>query len=149
MDRLNLFAVVLLIPVLLGSCAQEKKAPNILFIAVDDLRTELGSFGTKEIRSPNIDRLAAEGLTFNRAYCQQPICMASRASLMSGLRPDTLNIYNCASLEEDAPGILTLNQHFENNGYTIWAAGKIYHHSIDHEVQFTSDYHPVETKAIG
>ena len=116
---------------------------------MDDLRTELGCYGETEIRSPNIDRLAAAGLTFNRAYCQQPICMASRASLMSGLRPDTLDIYNCASLEEDAPGILTLNQHFGNNGYNIWAAGKIYHHSIDHEVQFTSDYQPVETKAIG
>ena len=149
MDRLKFFMAVLLIPVLLGSCDQGKEAPNILFIAVDDLRTELGSYGTTEIRSPNIDRLAAEGLTFNRAYCQQPICMASRASLMSGLRPDTLNIYNCASLEEDAPGMLTLNQHFENNGYTIWAAGKIYHHDIDHDVQFGSNYHIVTTEAIG
>lgn len=149
MDQLKLSVLVLLVPVLLGSCDQEKVPPNILFIAVDDLRTELGCYGTTEIRSPNIDRLAEGGLTFNRAYCQQPICMASRASLMSGLRPDTLHIYNCVSLEEDAPGILTLDQHFENNGYNIWAAGKIYHHRIDHDVQFGSDYQPVETEEIG
>lgn len=149
MDRFRLLSVVLLILLFLGACDQEKEPPNILFIAVDDLRTELGCYGETEIRSPNIDRLAAGGLTFNRAYCQQPICMASRASLMSGLRPDTLDIYNCASLEEDAPGILTLDQHFENNGYQIWAAGKIYHHQIDYDVQFGSDYHIVKTDAVG
>ncbi|MDF1573147.1 MAG: sulfatase [Bacteroidales bacterium] len=149
MDRLKLFVVILLFPFLVGSCDQEKTPPNILFIAVDDLRTELGCYGNTEIRSPNLDQLAEEGLTFNRAYCQQPICMASRASLMSGLRPDTLQIYNCASLEEDVPGMLALDQHFENNGYNIWAAGKIYHHRIDHDVQFGEDYHAVETDEVG
>ena len=133
----------------LVSCETEKEKPNILFIAVDDLRTELGVYGNTQIKSPNIDKLASEGLTFNRAYCQQPICMASRASLMAGVRPDTLDIYNCASLEEDAPEILTLDQHFENNGYKIWAAGKIYHHSIDHEVQLADAYKNVETKQVG
>ena len=128
---------------------KEKEKPNILFIAVDDLRTELGCYSNSQIKSPNIDKLASEGLAFNRAYCQQPICMASRASLMSGLRPDTLNIYNCLSLEEDAPGILTLDQHFENNGYEIWAAGKIYHHGIDYDVQFGDAYHKIKTDEVG
>jgi len=131
------------------SCQPVTEKSNILFIAVDDLRTELGCYGNTQIKSPNIDILASEGLTFNRVYCQQPICMASRASLMSGLRPDTLNIYNCASLNEDATGILTLDQHFENNGYEIWTAGKIYHHGIDNEVQFGDDYHEVETEVVG
>jgi iduronate 2-sulfatase len=110
--------------------------PNVLFIAVDDLRTELGCYGNKAIKSPNIDRLARQGLVFARAYCQQPICMSSRASLMSGLRPDTLRIYNTGSLYELAPDVLTMNQHFENNGYQIWASGKIYHHGIDRQVQW-------------
>ena len=149
MNRLKSILLIVGLPVLLGSCETEKEPPNILFIAVDDLRTELGCYRNTQIKSPNIDKLAAEGLTFNRAFCQQPICMASRASLLSGLRPDTLDIYNCESLEEDAPGILTLDQHFENNGYEIWAAGKIYHHRIDYDVQFGDDYHKVETEEIG
>lgn len=127
----------------------ESQKPNILFIAVDDLRTELGCYGNQQIISPNIDKLASEGLVFNRTYCQQAICMASRASIMSGLRPDTLQIYNCESLEKDAPGILTLDQHFENNGYKIWAAGKIYHHGIDYDVQFGDDYVNVKTDQVG
>jgi len=148
-------ANLLIIPFcsLFFGCQQSEKeystAPNILFIAVDDLRPELGVYGNIQIKSPNIDRLASEGLTFNRAYCQQAICMATRASLMSGLRPDTLNIYNCESLEADAPGILTLDQHFENNGYEIWAAGKIYHHEIDYDVQFGDAYHQVKTSQVG
>ena len=133
----------------LGSCTPEEESPNILFIAVDDLRTELGCYGNTQIKSPNIDRLASEGWIFNRAYCQQPICMASRASLMSGLRPDTLHIYNCESLEEDAPGILTLDRHFRTNGYDIWASGKIYHYGVDVDAQFGQDYHRAQTEEVG
>ena len=95
MHKLNLFILIFFISGILVSCQSEKEKPNILFIAVDDLRTELGCYGNTQIISPNIDQLASEGLAFNRTYCQQPICMASRASLMSGLRPDTLHIYNC------------------------------------------------------
>lgn len=126
-----------------------KTKPNVLFIAVDDLRPELGCYGNTQIISPNIDKLASDGLVFNRTYCQQSICMASRASLMSGYRPDTLHIYNTRSLDELAPGVLTINQHFENNGYQIWAAGKIYHHSVDHKKQFGNNYHVVETREKG
>ncbi|MGK7393286.1 MAG: sulfatase [Candidatus Cyclobacteriaceae bacterium M3_2C_046] len=149
MDKLKLFFFLFLVSGFSLSCQSEKQKPNILFIAIDDLRPELGAYGNTQIKSPNIDKLAAEGLIFKRAYCQQPICMASRASLLSGLRPDTLNIYNCKSLQEDAPGILTLDQHFENNGYKIWAAGKIYHHGIDYDIQLGNDYHQVETEETG
>ncbi|HNY14333.1 MAG TPA: sulfatase-like hydrolase/transferase, partial [Bacteroidales bacterium] len=62
---------------------------NILFIAVDDLRPELGCYGNKVVLSPNIDRLAATGITFNHAYCQQAISMASRASLLTGMFPES------------------------------------------------------------
>ncbi|MBT3382228.1 MAG: sulfatase [Prolixibacteraceae bacterium] len=134
---------------ILSSCEKQTQKPNVLFIAVDDLRPELGCYGNKIIKSPNIDKLAGEGLVFNRTYCQQSICMASRASIMSGLRPDTLNIYNCAALNELAPDVLTINQHFENNGYKIWASGKIYHHGIDRKVQFGENFSTPKTEETG
>ncbi len=123
--------------------------PNVLFIAVDDLRTELGCYGNTTIQSPHIDRLAAEGMVFNRAWCQQAICMASRASLMSGLRPDSHAIYNCKALTDLAPDVLTLNRHFENNGYQIWSSGKIYHHASDRQAQFGDNYQSEETQTVG
>ena len=132
--------IMLALTISMYSCQQandsENKHPNILFIAVDDLRTELGCYGNEAIKSPNIDKLASQGILFRRAYCQEPICMSSRASLMSGLRPDTLRIFMNLALNEHAPGVLTINQHFQNNGYQIWASGKIYHHGIDREIQW-------------
>ncbi len=118
------------------NCQITTRKPNVLFIAVDDLRPQLGCYGNTRMISPNIDRLASEGILFERAYCQEPICMASRASLLSGYRPDFAQIYNCDPLEKLIPNALTLNKHFENNGYQIWASGKIYHHKEDHKKQF-------------
>ena len=69
--------------------AAEKRPPNVLFIGSDDLRTELNCYGRSHIHSPNIDRLASEGVLFERAYVQQAVCAASRASLLTGCRPDT------------------------------------------------------------
>jgi iduronate 2-sulfatase len=146
---LSIFVVCLFFFGCQQSNNEKPTKPNILFIAIDDLRPELGCYGNEQILSPNIDKLASEGLVFNRTYCQQAICMASRASIMSGLRPDTLQIYNCESLEKDAPGILTLDQHFENSGYQIWASGKIYHHGIDYDVQFGEDYVKAKTEEQG
>lgn len=129
-------AAMTLSPLSSGRAGAGSKRPNVLFIPVDDLRPQLGCFGNKQMISPNIDHLAKNGMVFERAYCQQPICMATRASLMSGYRPDYANIYNCEALQTLAPDALTLNKHFENNGYEIWATGKIYHHGIDHRTQF-------------
>lgn len=110
--------------------------PNILFIAVDDLRPELNSYGASHIRSPNIDRLAAQGIQFNNAYVQQSICMASRASLLTGYRPEYHDIYSGKSVDDLVPNALTLNKHFERNGYRVAAFGKIYHYKSDHITQF-------------
>lgn len=115
---------------------QPHRRPNVLFIAVDDLRPQLGCYGNDYMISPNIDQLSRQGILFERAYCQQPICMATRASLLSGYRPDHAHIYDCRSLQEDDPDALTINKWFEQNGYDIWATGKIYHYPQDHKAQF-------------
>ena len=102
--------------------------PNILFIAVDDLRPELGCYDSPIAVTPNLDALAKSGLLFNRAYCQQAICRPSRASLMTGSRPDTTGLYhNYVSLRELQPNILTLPQHFIAHGYEAAYVGKIFH----------------------
>jgi iduronate 2-sulfatase len=112
--------------------AQNQKQPNVLFIAVDDLRPELGCYGQTHIHSPNIDKLAELGLTFNRAYCNIPVCGASRASILSGIRPNRTRFldYSCRQ-DEDVPGVVSLPMHFKNNGYTTVSLGKIYHHQND------------------
>ncbi|WP_442507460.1 sulfatase [Novipirellula sp. SH528] len=103
--------------------------PNILFIAVDDLRPELGCYGSEIAVTPNMDALAKAGLRFNRAYCQQAICGPSRASLLTGTRPDTNGItHNYVKIRELNPDIVTLPQHFGVNGYDTVYMGKIFHH---------------------
>jgi len=102
---------------------------NVLFIAVDDLRPQLGCFGHSNMKSPHIDRLAARGTLFARTYCQQAVCAPSRASIMSGCRPDTTRVYNLQTpLRTTMPDVLTLCEHFKTSGYTAISLGKIYHH---------------------
>ena len=102
--------------------------PNVLFIAVDDLRPELGCYGSAHIHSPNIDALAASGRMFFRAYCQQAVCNSSRTSLMTGLRPDSVGVTgNHSHFRSSHPAVVTLPQHFMNYGYHAAAIGKIYH----------------------
>lgn len=107
---------------------QAAEHPNVLFIAIDDLRPELGCYGSPIAKSPNLDALAADGLRFDRAYCQQAICSPSRASLMTGARPDAIGVIeNTAYFRELNPDIVTLPQHFVANGYESVYCGKIYH----------------------
>lgn len=101
---------------------------NVVFIAVDDLRVELGCYGGEHVHSPNIDRLAAEGILFERAYCQQTVCNPSRASLLTGLRPDTLRVWDLPThFRQNLPDAVTLPQHFKANGYHAQCVGKIFH----------------------
>lgn len=102
--------------------------PNVLFIAVDDLRPEMGCYGNKVVKTPNLDRLASRGMIFNRAYCQQAVCSPSRTSLMTGRRPDATKVWDLVTHFRDAlPDTITLPQHFKSNGYHTAALSKIYH----------------------
>ncbi|MCB1206630.1 MAG: sulfatase [Verrucomicrobiae bacterium] len=121
--------------------AAEGKKPNVLFIAIDDLNHWVGHLGRNaQTRTPNIDRLAAEGLSFTSAYCTAPACNPSRASLMSGQRPSTTGCYTNA--QNWRPGITEdklMNSHFFRNGYRVYGAGKIYHGAGDRGGDWT-DY---------
>ena len=117
---------------LLGGPGKSSK-PNVLFIAVDDLRPELGCYGQNHIVSPHIDRLANDGVVFNRAYCQSPVCGASRASLLSGIRATRDRSFKgyLHHADRDWGAPLSLPRHFRQNGYHTISNGKIYHHRDD------------------
>lgn len=105
---------------------------NVLFLAVDDLRPQLGCYGDPVVQSPHIDRLAARGLVFNRAFCQQALCSPSRISLLSGRYPATSGIYQIGpTLRSAMPDIVTLPQHFKHHGWFARSLGKVYHVGID------------------
>ena len=135
MNRLRIALCLLsLLAVVPTQAAEQSNRPNVLFIAVDDLRPELACYGAKHIHSPNIDRLASGGVLFERAYCMVPTCGASRASLMTGIRPARNRFVNYLTwAEKDAPGIRTFNTHFKQNGYTTISLGKIFHHPEDNK----------------
>lgn len=108
--------------------------PNILFIAVDDLRPELACYGAKHIKSPNLDKLAARGTLFLDAHCQQAVCSPSRTSLMTGLRPDSTKVWDLNThFRDHVPDVVTIPQHFIKNGYHAVSMGKIYHGGFDDE----------------
>ena len=132
--------LALLIALLVAAPVFADQKPNILFIAIDDLRPELGCYDSPAVQSPHIDALAKRGLTFNRAYCQVAVCGASRASLLTGLRPTPKRFltYKCYA-EQDAPGAMTLPEELKKNGYTCLSNGKIFHHKTDTEARSWSE----------
>ncbi len=110
-----------------------KKKPNVLFIAIDDLRPQLACYGHKQMISPHLDKLAEQGAVFTRTYCQVPVCGASRASLLTGLRPTADRFTHAhTQAEKDAPEALAIQGHFKNNGYYTVSNGKIFQHVTDY-----------------
>lgn len=115
-----------------ASAAEPSDKPNVLFIAVDDLRPQVGCYGDPIAKTPNIDRLASQGLLFNRAYCQQALCSPSRTSLLTGRRPDTTRIYELEThFRKNSPDLVTLPQYFKQHGYHVQGLSKIYHGGLD------------------
>jgi len=113
-----------------ASAAEARK--NVLFIAVDDLRPELGCYGNTIIKSPNIDRIAKSGVVFENAFCQQAVCSPSRTSLLTGTRPDTTKVWDLKThFRKAQPDLVTLPGHFKANGYFTQSMGKIFHHGLD------------------
>ncbi len=107
--------------------AGEADRPNVLFIALDDLKPLIGAYGVDRVKTPHMDRLAARGIVFLNNHCQQAVCGPSRASLMTGLRPDTTKVWDLKTKMRDVdPDILTLPQHFKLSGYTTRGTGKLF-----------------------
>lgn len=117
-----------LFPIEAQNIALNKDKFNILFIAIDDLKPILGCYGDSLIKTPNIDKLAQMGIVFKNTYCQQAISGATRASLLTGLRPDHTRVYDLTTkIREINPDIITLPEHFKNAGYITCGVGKIFH----------------------
>ena len=131
-ERITLFRYVVLGVCLISHMVNPSSAAeklNVLFIAADDMNCDLSAYGNSQVKTPNLERLARMGVRFDNAYCQQPLCGPSRASLMTGLRPDTLDMHTLKhELRQKNPDVVTLGQMFRNNGYFSARAGKIYHY---------------------
>src|SRR4051812_38028017 len=101
---------------------------NVLYILSDDLNNELGCYGSPVVKTPNLDRLAARAVRFDHAYCNYPVCNASRTSFLSGKRPDTTRVVDNMTPPRSTLGdAVMLPEHFKRNGYTTIKVGKIFH----------------------
>lgn len=119
------------IAISLLSWSYGEERPNVLFISVDDLASSLGCYGDLLAKTPHIDRLAATGVRFDRAYNQLPLCNPTRASVMTGLRPDEIKVYDLdRHFREEVPDVVTLSQRFIQEGYYAGRVGKIYHYNV-------------------
>jgi iduronate 2-sulfatase len=126
-----------------------KKRLNVLFLIADDLRPELGAYGHPFVKSPNIDRLAARGTRFDRAYAQYPLCNPSRTSLLTGRYPTETGVMdNNKYFRAEHPDWVTLPQYFKNNGYATLRTGKIFHGGIDDQVSWTEGGEPVDPAIV-
>ena len=122
---------------------QVAQKPNILLLYIDDLRPELASFGSLQILSPNIDALAEKGVMFKNAYCNVPVCGASRASMLTGMLPTKNRFLDYKTfIENEAPEAVTVPELLKKNGYTAISNGKIYHHLDDRESDWNEVWRP-------
>lgn len=130
-NRICPVAVIFLTLVVGSSAERNIDRPNVLFIAIDDLACSLSCYGDVIAKTPHIDRLAASGVRFDRAYNQIPLCNPTRASVMTGLRPDQIKVYDLdRHFRDEVPHAVTLSQAFQNAGYQAIRIGKIYHYNV-------------------
>ncbi len=115
-------------PSLANKMMAKPAKPNILFIAVDDLKPNIAVYGDRHAKTPGMDRLAKQGIVFMNSYCQQAICAATRASILTGMRPDKTRVWDLITdFRQVNPNVVTLPQYFKQNGYETAGMGKIYH----------------------
>ena len=120
-----------------GNFQKEAVSPNILFVSIDDLRPTLGACGDTVAITPNIDRLAVEGMIFRQAYCQAAVCAPSRASLMTGIRPDSNRVWHLGDkFREINPNTVTMPQYFSRFGYHTVNIGKIFHNYMPDSISW-------------
>lgn len=130
-----LLVALLALPAVVMLAQAPARRPNVLFVATDDLTGTLGCLGDPVAKTPNIDRLARSGVLFTRAYCQQPLCNPSRASMLTGLRPDTLKVWDLqTNFRTNRPAVGTLPQVFRNQGYFSARVGKIFHYGVPRQI---------------
>lgn len=129
-----------------ATSAMAAEKMNVLFFAVDDLRPEFGAYGSELVKTPNLDRIAKAGITFQRAYCQQAVCSPSRSSLLTGARPDTTKVYDLEThFRKALPDVVTLPQLFKDNGYFVQGMGKLYHGSLDDPRSWSTPWSSAKT----
>ena len=122
---------------------------NVLFIIADDLRPTLGCYGNAIVKTPNIDRLAARGTQFNRAYAQFPLCNPSRTSMLNGRYPTQTGVMdNNTYFRTKHPDFVTMPQYFQQHGYVTLRTGKIFHGGIDDQVSWTEGGEPVDPNIV-
>lgn len=141
--------MILIAPIYSGNISGQNKPQktkfNVLFIISDDLRPELGAYGTPQIQTPNIDKLAKRGTRFDNAYAQYPVCNPSRTSFLTGKYPTQTGIMNNNDyFRRKFPDMVTLPQYFKNNGYATLRSGKIFHGGIDDQVSWTEGGEPTD-----
>ena len=121
-------SLLLLLSLSLPLSFSQSQRPNVLLIAVDDMRLNIGCYGDPIAVTPHIDKLASRALRFDRAYCQFASCNASRSSLITGMRPDSISVWKLnTNFRKTAPDSVTLPQHFKRNGYHTESIGKVLH----------------------
>src|SRR4030095_1456268 len=132
---LAFIAILLLISFNEPTKHQQKKKYNILFIAADDLNNDMECYGFSFVKTPSLNRLVARATRFDHAYTQYPLCNPSRASLLTGYRPDKIGVYNLIQkFRDNLPGTITLPQLFMKNGYYTARVGKIFHYGVPNDI---------------
>src|SRR5688500_2802539 len=126
---LTIAATILAGAVIPATAQPARRQPNVLLIMADDLNDDMAAFGHRQVRTPNLDRLARRSVRFDRAYTQFPLCSPSRVSVLTGLRPDTTGVEDLQTdFRKLHPEVVTLPQLFQRSGYASARVGKIYHY---------------------
>jgi iduronate 2-sulfatase len=148
MKNLILMFAVLAFTILQSAVGAAEKR-NVLFIVSDDLNCDLGCYGDKLVKSPNIDRLAERGVLFENAYCQYPVCNPSRSSFMTGCYPDQTGVLsNGGDLRKALPNVVTMPQLFQEHGYFVARVGKIFHYSVPNAIGTSSADDPASWQMV-